>query len=397
MASTDVRMGKGILRMQRIYLDHTATTPLDPRALAAMQPFLGAAFGNASSAHWHGRQAKAALEEARGTVARAIGAHPSEIFFTSGGTEADNLAILGIAHGRTHPRIVTDAAEHHAVLDSCLYLRGHGADVVVLPVDETGRVDLSRTAEVLTPGTQLISIMHANNEVGTIQPIREIAALAAARNVLVHTDAVQSAGKIAVNVEDLGVHLLTLSAHKLGGPKGIGALFIRRGADLEPLVHGGGQERGKRPGTENIAMAVGFAEALRCAVDERETGMKRLSGLRDMLEREMLRLFPGVIINGYRDGRLPHLLSISFNAVEYPMEGEMLVTNMDLEGISVSSGSACSSGSIQPSHVLLAMGRDEATAKATLRFSFGNTNSESDIPVIVSAVKSVVARMVVRR
>ena len=382
--------------MHHIYLDHTATTPLDPRVLAAMQPFLGAAFGNASSAHWHGRQAKSALEEARGTVARVIGAHPSEIFFTSGGTEADNLAILGFAQGRSDSRLITNAAEHHAVLDTCIYLREQGADVTILPVDELGRVDLHRIEEALTRGTALISVMHANNEVGTIQPVGEIATLAAARGGFVHTDAVQSAGKIPVNVDDLGVHLLTLSAHKLGGPKGIGALFIRRGVELGPLVHGGGQERGKRPGTENVAMAVGFAEALRCAVEEREAAMQRLMGLRDTLEREVLRLFPGVIINGDRDERLPHLLSISFDAEVYPMEGEMLVTNMDLEGISVSSGSACSSGSVQPSHVLRAMGRDEATAKATLRFSFGSTNNDTDIPAVISALTSVVARMVVR-
>jgi cysteine desulfurase len=377
-------MDRGINSMHHIYLDHTATTPLDPRVLAAMQPFLGAVFGNASSAHWHGRLAKSALEEARGTVALVIGAHPSEIFFTSGGTEADNLAILGFAHGRSHPRLITNAAEHHAVLDTCLYLREQGADVTVLPVDEVGRVDLLQIEEALAQGTALVSVMHANNEVGTIQPVREIAGLAAARGGFVHTD-------------DLGVHLLTLSAHKLGGPKGIGALFIRRGVELGPLVHGGGQERGKRPGTENVAMAVGFAEALRCAVEEREAAMQRLMGLRDTLEREVLRLFPGVIINGYREERLPHLLSISFDAEAYPMEGEMLVTNMDLEGISVSSGSACSSGSVQPSHVLRAMGRDEATAKATLRFSFGSTNSDTDIPAVISALTSVVARMVVRR
>ncbi len=383
--------------MEHIYLDHTATTPLDARVLTAMQPYLGGAFGNASSAHWHGREAKAALEEARGTIARVIGAHPSEIFFTSGGTEADNLAIQGTVGARSQARIVTAAAEHHAVLDTCLHLRQAGAEVTVLPVDGFGCVDMSGVEEALRTGVHLISIMHANNEVGTVQPIREIAECASRHGALVHTDAVQSAGKIPLDVNDLGVHLLSLSAHKLGGPKGIGALFIRRGVELEPLVHGGGQERGKRPGTENVAFAVGFAEALRLAAGERESGMARLAGLRDTLEREVQRIFPGVIINGHRENRLPHLLSISFDAVAFPMEGEMLVTNMDLEGISVSSGSACTSGSVQPSHVLRAMGRDASTAKATLRFSFGSTNTGDDIPVVVNALRSVMDRMVARR
>ena len=309
----------------------------------------------------------------------------------------DNLAIQGAAGRWSHARIVTEAAEHHAVLDTCLYLRERGAEVTVLPVDNDGRVELSRVENALTPGVHLVSIMHANNEVGTVHPISRIAECAARSGVLVHTDAVQTAGKIPVDVNDLGVHLMSISAHKLGGPKGIGALFIRRGVELEPLLHGGGQERGKRPGTENVAFAVGFAEALRLAVGERESVMARLAGMRDTLEREVKELFPGVIINGAQEARLPHLLSISFDADVYPMEGEMLVTNMDLEGISVSSGSACTSGSIQPSHVLLAMGRNASTAKATLRFSFGSTNTGDDIPVVVNALRSVMDRMAARR
>lgn len=380
--------------MQRIYLDHAATTPLDPRVRAAMDPYLTSVFGNASSAHWHGRQAKAALEQARASVASSIGAHPSEIFFTSGGTEGDNLAILGSVHGRTDRGVVTAAGEHHAVLDTCHYLQGLGVPVTVVPVDGSGTVDLGAVEQALAGGAALISVMHANNEVGTIQPVRAIADLAVRAGAVMHTDAVQSAGKVPVNVDDLGVHLLTLSAHKFYGPKGIGVLYIRRGTQIAPLAHGGGQERGQRPGTENVALAVGCAEALRLALDDRAGVTGHLAGLRDRLEGEIVRMFPGVLVNGNTQNRLPHLLSVSFDAALYPMEGEMLVTNLDLEGISVSSGSACTSGSIQPSHVLAAMGRDEATAKATLRFSFGAANTEADVDAVQRAMRKVIDRMV---
>lgn len=380
--------------MHRIYLDHAATTPLDPRVRAVMEPHLTGVFGNASSAHWHGRQAKAALEQARASVASSIGAHPSEVFFTSGGTEGDNLAILGSMPARGERGLVTAAAEHHAVLDTCHHLAGLGVPVTVVPVDATGTVDLAAVEAALVRGAALISVMHANNEVGTVQPVRAIADLAVRSGAVMHTDAVQSAGKIPLHVDDLGVHLLTLSAHKFYGPKGIGVLYIRRGTQIAPLVHGGGQERGQRPGTENVALAVGCAEALRLAVEAREGEMERLAGMRDRLEAEILRLFPGVLINGDRHHRVPHLLSVSFDAGIYPMEGEMLVTNMDLEGISVSSGSACTSGSIQPSHVLAAMGRDEATAKATLRFSFGGANTGADVDAVLVALQKVIPRMV---
>lgn len=379
--------------MQHIYLDHAATTPLDPRVREAMEPYLGPVFGNASSVHWHGRQAKAALEEARATVARAIGAHPSEIFFTSGGTEADNLALLG-AVAAQGGRVITAASEHHAVLDACRHLHSRGADVAVLPVNAAGAVDPGDVDQELRKGPAVVSVMHANNEVGTIQPVREIAHLATRYGAVMHTDAVQSAGKIPVMVDDLGVHLLSLSAHKVYGPKGIGVLYIRRGTELHPLVHGGGQERGKRPGTENVAMAVGCAEALRLVVAEREERMGRLTLLRDGLEQALTSAFPAVLVNGSRTERLPHLLSVSFDASRAPMEGEMLVTNLDLEGISVSSGSACTSGSVQPSHVLLAMGRDEATAKATVRFSFGTANTAEDVDTVLAVMTRVIARMV---
>jgi cysteine desulfurase len=383
--------------MDRIYLDHTATTPLAPRVLEAMQPFLAGEFGNASSAHWFGRKAKDALEGARDRIARAIGAKPSELFFTSGGTEANNLAILGSLRaarkkGKVH--VVTEAAEHHAVLDACEHVRDDGFSVTVLEVDADGRLAPDSVEQALQPGTALVSVMHANNEVGTIQPIKEISLIIGGRGALLHTDAVQSIGKVPVHVEELGVQLLTMSAHKIYGPKGIGALYIRQGTAWDPVFHGGGQERGKRPGTENVASAVGFAAAVDLVLEERETEMRRLQLLRDALQSELQSAFPLMRVNGHPECRLPHLLSISFDAGAMPMEGEMLVTNMDLEGIAVSSGSACTSGSVQPSHVLLAMGRDAGTAKATLRFSFGRGNTPEELLIVVDAVRRIAEHMV---
>jgi len=382
--------------MHTIYLDHTATTPLDPRVLEAMQPYFGDRFGNASSAHRYGRQAKDALEEARARIAVAIGAKPAEVMFTSGGTESDNIAILGVlnaARRRRRNHLLTEAAEHHAVLDTCLHLRDEGVDVAVLGVDQHGSVAAEAVEERLRSETALVTIMHANNEVGTIQPIAEICRIARARGVPVHTDAVQSIGKIPLHVDDLGVHLLTITAHKINGPKGIGALYIRRETEWEPVFHGGGQERGRRPGTENVSLAVGFAAAVGLATEEREIMMPRVERLRDSLQRQLQDAFPGMVVNGHPDRRLPHLLSVSFDSRVMPMEGEMLIANLDLEGIAASSGSACTSGSVQPSHVLLAMGREERTAKATVRFSFGRGNSEDDVAVVKEAMQHIVARM----
>jgi cysteine desulfurase len=386
----------GVSSMKRIYLDHTATTPLDPRVREAMEPYLTETFGNPSSAHWYGRQAKSALEDARACIARVINARPGEVFFTSGGTESDNLAIRGsfrAAVKKGKRRIVTQAAEHHAVLDTCEAMLHEGAGAVtVLPVDEHAGVDLAACEQALLPDTALISIMFANNEVGTILPLRDIALLARARGIPVHTDAVQAVGRIPVDVEDLGVDLLTFTAHKIYGPKGIGALYVRRGTALEPLMQGGGQERGKRPGTENVALAVGFARAVELAAAERQADADRLLRMRDTLEQDLRREFPAVHFNGHPVERLPHILSISFDHSVLPMEGEMLLTGMDVQGIALSSGSACTSGSVQPSHVLLAMGRDPGTARATLRFSFGKLNTPEEIPVVLSALREVVGR-----
>ena len=380
--------------MRRIYLDHTATTPLDPRVMEAMRPCFSGTFGNASSIHAYGREARETLERARGIIAEAIGAESAEVFFTSGGTESDNLAITGVMSAvRGRNGLVTSSSEHHAVLDPCMHLAESGKDVSFLPVESSGAVDMDAVRAHVGDGTALVSIMHANNETGTITDIPAISAIVRGAGALFHTDAVQSAGKIPVNVRDMGVDLMTLSAHKMHGPKGIGALFVRRGVPVDPLLRGGGQERGRRPGTENVPLAVGFAEAFRLALGEIQEESSRLRSLRDALEQRLRVLFPAIIVNGDGALRLPHILNVSFGAADYPLEGEMLVMNMDLEGIAVTSGSACTSGSLEPSHVIRAMGRDENTAKATLRFSFGRSNTMDDVDYVAERLDIVVRRM----
>jgi cysteine desulfurase len=380
--------------MRRIYLDHTATTPLDPRVMEAMLPCFSGTFGNASSVHSYGRDAREQLERARGIIARAVGGEPAEIFFTSGGTEADNLAIMGVMSAQSgREGIVTSSAEHHAVLEPCRYLAAHGKVVSFLPVDTRGAVDMDSLRRRVGGGTALVSVMHANNETGTISDIPAIAAIAHQSGALIHTDAVQSAGKIPVDVRELGVDLMTLSAHKMYGPKGIGALFVRRGVPVDPMLHGGGQERGRRPGTENVPLAVGFAEAFRLSLEGREEESVRLRSLRDSLELRLREAFPSLIVNGDRGERLPHILNISFPGDAFRLEGDMLVMNMDLEGIAVTSGSACTSGSLESSHVILAMGRDEKTAQATLRFSFGKGNTMDDVGYVAEKLNVVITRM----
>lgn len=381
--------------MRRVYLDHTATTPLDPRVLEAMLPYFSETFGNASSVHSYGQRAKIALERSRETIATAIGAQAGEVFFTSGGTESDNFAVKGIAYAgrkKGKARIIASTAEHHAVLEPCEKLRGEGFDICLLTVDGNGLVTPDQVRDVMNDSTCLVSIMHANNEVGTIYPIQEIARCARERNVSIHTDAVQSLGKIPVNVNELGVDLMTVSAHKLYGPKGIGALYIRRGTEIESLLQGGGQERGRRPGTENVPLAVGFAKAVEIAVAEMSEESKRLAGLRDILETRIRAEFPSVIINGNPTDRLPHILNVSFDSTRLSLDGDTLLMNMDMKGIAVTSGSACTSGSMKPSHVLLAMGRDMKTAKATLRFAFGKSNTEQDAGYVVECLRDVVTR-----
>jgi cysteine desulfurase len=380
--------------MKRVYLDHNATTPLDPRVFEAMQKAFLTAFGNASSVHSFGREARSLLEESRDSIARFIGARSDEVFFTSGGTESNNHALLGVAdvaasQGKTH--IIVSAVEHHAVLHPAQALRRRGFEVEIIPVDEYGQVDPDDVRKALTAKTCLISIMHANNEVGTIEPIREIASIARNHGVLFHTDAVQSAGKIPVNVDALGVDLLTLSAHKLYGPKGIGILYIRKGTKIESLLKGGGQESNRRAGTQNVPLAVGLAAAVELCASRMTEDATRFAELKQYLKTRLE--LPGVLFNGHPTESLPNVLSISFDSRVHDLDGDALIAGMDLRGVAVTSGSACTSGSLEPSHVLLAMGRDEKTARATIRFSMGRSTTKDDLDYAVEALQDVVQTM----
>lgn len=382
--------------MKRIYLDHTATTPLNRRVFEAMEPFFSERFGNASSIHQLGRESRAALDESRETLAKFIGAKSSELCFVSGGTEADNFALKGIAWemkkaGKNH--IITSKVEHHAVLDTCKFLEECGFGVSYIEVDEFGMVDPQDVAAAVGPKTGLVSIMHANNEVGTIQPIVEIAKIAKEKGVVFHTDAVQTFGKLPVNVVDLGVDLLSISAHKMYGPKGIGALYIRRGTRIERLMHGGGQERGRRAGTENVPLSVGFAKAAELAYQERDPEYRRLRRSKEIFRSKLEQCFPGILSNGHPTESLPHILNISFDSKKIEIDGEALLFNLDLAGIAVTSGSACTSGSMEPSHVLLAMGRDVRTAKATVRFSMGKDTTEEDLDYAVIELEKILKRI----
>ncbi len=382
--------------MKPVYLDHTATTPLDPRVFEAMQNVFLSVYGNASSIHSFGREARKLLEESRESVAQFLGARYEEIYFTSGGTESNNHAIRGVAeaavqHGKNH--IVTSAVEHHAVLHPAESLRRLGFVVDVLPVDSSGMVNPDDVRKAVTPKTCLISIMHANNEVGTIEPIQEIGRIAKESGITFHTDAVQSLGKIPVNVDALNVDVVSVSGHKIYGPKGIGALYIRRGTKIESLLKGGGQESNRRAGTQNVPLAVGFAKAVEiCA--ERMTGDSiRFAALIKLLKSRIVSEFTGVVINGHPAQCLPNILSVSFDSSVRHIDGEALIIGMDLRGVAVTSGSACTSGSLEPSHVLLAMGRDEKTARATVRFSIGRSTSEDEIHYAVDALREVVRQM----
>jgi cysteine desulfurase len=383
--------------MKKVYLDHTATTPLDPRVFETMKPYFSERFGNASSIHRYGQEAKAALDESRDVLARLLGVQGGEIVFVAGGTEADNFALKGLAaemrtSGKKH-HIITSKAEHHAVLDTCEYLRSNGLEITYVDVDEFGIVDPEEVRRNIKPETGLISIMHANNEVGSINPVAEIARIAREHNVVCHSDAVQSFGKIPLNAAVLGPDALSLSAHKIYGPKGIGALVLRKGVRIGRFMHGGGQERGRRAGTENVALAVGFAKAAELITQQREPEHARLRVLnikfRSMLEEKL----PHVVFNGHPTQALPHILNASFDSRKITIDGESLLFNLDLAGIAVTSGSACTSGSIEPSHVLLAMGRDQKTAQATIRFSMGQSTSEEDIEYTVDSLAKIVQRI----
>ena len=381
--------------MRRIYLDNNATTPMAPEVLESMKPYLAECYGNASSIHWFGQQAKAAIETAREQVATLIGARPNEVVFTSGGTESDNASIFGIVEAAQPvgqfegKHLIISSIEHHAVLNAAQALEKHGVLVTYVHVGSNGVVDPADIEAAVRPETVLISIMHANNELGTIQPTEEIGRIAREHDVYFHSDAVQSVGKIPVSVERLGVDLLSLSAHKFHGPKGTGALFIRKGTHLQPLLYGGHHERDRRPGTENVAGAVGAGKAAELAGLSLEKEMTRISSLRDRLEETILATIPLATPNGDRARRLPTTTNIRFEHIE----GEGFVIAMDLKGVACSTGAACSSGSLEPSHVLSAIGLSKAQARSSIRFSLGRLSTLEDIDSVLEILSAVVEHL----
>jgi cysteine desulfurase len=378
----------------RIYLDYAATTPVDPDVVAAMLPFFSSTWGNSSSIHAAGRASKAALEQSRLTIAEGVGADPLEIIFTNGGTEADNHALKGLAFavrkktGRFH--ILVSAIEHHAVLKSAEVLREHGFSVGLIPVDAAGRIRVEELERLLTPETGVVAVMHANNEIGTIQPIAEIVRCVHDHQAFLHMDAVQTLGKIPLDLHALGVDTAALSAHKIYGPKGIGALYIRKGVEVDALIHGGAQERNRRGGTENVPLIVGFAAAVRKSNALREHTHVAAKALGKRLRAKLAERWKFVFFNGDGAELLPHIVSISFDGKAVSFDGESMLMNLDLRGIAASSGSACSSGSLKISHVIKAIGRDEATARATLRFSFGRGTTLEEIDALVAALESMI-------
>lgn len=376
--------------MRSIYLDHAATTPMRQEAYEAMIPYLTEKFGNPSSIHAFGRAVHKDVDGARERVAKALNAAPGEIFFTSGGTEADNIAILGAAAQKRNKgrHIITSAVEHHAVLYTCEALESRGYRLTVLPVDKYGMVSPSQLEKAISDETILVSIMHANNEVGTLQPIRELAAIAHERGALFHTDAVQSLGNLPVDVKELQVDLLSASAHKLYGPKGIGLLYVKEGTRLASISYGGAQEHNLRPGTENVAGIMGFARALELAVAEQPETRRRLTALRDKLIQGLTAL-PDVVLNGHPQQRLPGNVNVSIKRVE----GESLILSLDMAGIAVSSGSACTSGSLDPSHVLMAMGLDHQAAHGSLRLTLGKSTGEDDIDYVLEVMPGIIQRL----
>ena len=386
MSTTGQRMGE-----PGIYFDHNATTPLHPTVWEAMRPLLTDVFGNPSSLHTEGLQARDAVEEARARVAQLVGARSEEIVFTSGGTEADNLAILGsvLAQRRQGGHVVTSQIEHPAVLGSCRALETQGFRVTRLPPGSAGLIDPDDLAKVLTDDTLLVTLMHANNEVGTVQLIQACAELAHTRGILVHTDAVQSVGKIPTLVDDLGVDLLTLSGHKLHGPKGVGALYVRRGTALDSMVTGGPQEYGLRGGTEHVAAIVGLGVAAQLASTHMSVEMPQVAALRDRLEQGIQAAIPDVLLNGATAPRLPTTTNISFKGVD----GQSLVVALDLKGVAASTGSACSSGSLEPSHVLIAMGLADEWLHGAVRFSLGSGNTLAEVDAVLRMLPPTVARL----
>jgi len=374
--------------MRRVYLDNNATTPLLPEVFEAMRPYFAERFGNASSIHHHGQETRAAVENARESAAELLGCRASEIVFTSGGTEADNLAISGLAKGGDH--VITSSIEHHAVLHACRHLDETGSEVTYLPVDGRGLVDPGDVRRALRPDTKLISIMMANNETGVLQPVEEIGRIAAEAGVLFHTDAVQAAGKVATEVVRIGCHALSISGHKMHAPQGVGALYVKKGTRIQPLFYGGRHERSRRAGTENVPGIVALgkaAELAKAALDRGDD--KKMAALRDRLEQGILAQVDEAGVNGRGVPRVPSTTNLHFEHID----GEAIVIALDLKGLAVSTGAACSSGAIEPSHVLLAMGLRPDQARASIRFSLGKQTTADDIDFALALVPETIARL----
>ncbi|WP_342593092.1 cysteine desulfurase NifS [Methanobacterium aggregans] len=374
-----------------MYMDHSATSPVDPEVFEAMKPYFQEEFGNASTLYKLGRDSKRAMEDARAQVASIIGAEPKDVIFTSGGTESDNIAIKGTAYKLKNKgkHIITSNIEHPAVHETCKYLEKKGFEVTYIPVGTDGIVKVSDVETAIRDDTILITIMHANNEIGTIQPIAEIGKIAHEKGILFHTDAVQSVGKIPVDVNDLNVDMLSISSHKLYGPKGIGALYIKKGVRLEPIIHGGGHERGLRPGTENVPGIVGFGKACQLSEENLEEESARLTRLRNKLVDAVLKENEKAYLNGDREKRLPGNANFRFTGIE----GESLILHLDSKGIAASTGSACSSTKLEPSQVLMAIGLEEVEAHGSLRISMGRENTEEDVEHAIVAIKEVVSTL----
>ena len=378
--------------MNPIYLDHNATTPVDPEVVEVMIPYLSDNFGNASSAHNFGRDAKVALENAREQVAEIINCEPAELYFTSGGTESNNIAVLGTASKfkdkKTH--IVIGATEHHAVLEPAEFLHNkHNYVLDIIPVDSDGFITADTLQKYINNDTFLVSIMFANNETGTIQDIKSLTETTHSKKALFHTDAVQAVGKVDVDVKKLGVDLLSLTAHKIYGPKGIGALFIKQGIKIDPLFYGGSHEKKRRPGTENVAGAVGLAKTLEIAKNLMDSDFKKISELSDYFIKKVTETIPDVTLNGPRKNRVPQTVNLSFKGIE----GESILLGLDLKGVAVSSGSACTAGATEPSHVLQAMGIDKILSQGAIRFSLGRTTTKDQLDYVVSVLPEVVNRL----
>lgn len=377
--------------MKQIYMDHGATTPVDPLVVDAMLPYFTEKFGNASSLHSFGQEATSALEQSRQQVAASIGAKPEEIIFTSGGTESDNLAIKGIAYRNSDKgkHIITSTIEHPAILNTCAYLEKEGFDVTYVPADSDGIIDMDELEKAIRDDTILISVMHANNEIGTIQPISDISKLTKEKGIYLHTDAVQSFGKIAVNVDELGVDMLSMSSHKIYGPKGVGALYVRKGTPLQALAHGGSHERSMRAGTENISGIVGFAKAVALADERLVDDEKHMTQLRDSLIGKVMDSIDDVELSGHPTNRLPNNVNLRFSFIE----GESMLLFLDMKGIAISTGSACSSKSLEPSHVLTAIGLRPEDSHGSLRITLGKDNTQEEVDYVVDALVEVVGRL----